>query len=292
MGQMGEEERISTEKQGLGADTAANPSPSMPKGRAVNAKYDEILYWVQRRERRFQMSSGVAYVLFTLLLGGAFGIVFKSNLASFKAAKEKLVLEKEDALKLRDEAAEMLQRKLSDEKSAMEFYREIEAKRDENVVNLYSSLASKQLSASEARFFKKEFANAKTRLATSGMAEGKKLLQHGKYQSALDVLERTLQYNDETDFASAVAHYKGMAFFKLGKTQKAILEFEKALRGRPQEHDIYTSQFMLAEAKATNGELRAARQDYLMFTNNFPDHELAKRAHQKARQIRLQIESP
>ena len=193
---------------------------------------------------------------------------------------------------MRDDAALSLQRKLDDEKTALAFYQEIEAERHENVVKLFPTLAGKQLSSSETRFFKREYAHAKSHLAKTGLAEGKKLLFAGKYQSALDALQRTLEYNNETDFASAVAHYKGMAYLRLNKSKEAIAQFEVALRGRPQEFEIYTSQFMLAEAKATRGELRAARQDYLMFTNNFPDHELAKRAHQRARQIRLQIETP
>ncbi len=217
-----------------------------------------------RYERGLSLNSFVAYVLFTLLLGGAFFLLYRSR-------AERLVVERDAALQSRateraerDQLAAAAEARTRGEDRARRFHELIAAgasKRSE-VIAQYPEVAREALSPVEAAVFRDAVAKARTEIAGAGYAAGVEAIQAQQWKRAAQEFKRAMPYEPEGPRAVQMRYYYGLALHKQGDFQEAAHQLEAALEGGVDRNVGGDIEFYLANALDMLRQLDRAKALY------------------------------
>lgn len=217
-----------------------------------------------RYERGLSLNSFVAYVLFTLLLGGAFFLLYRSR-------AERLVVERDAALQSRateraerDQLAAAAEARTRAEDRARRFHELIAAgasKRSE-VIAQYPEVAREALSPVEAAVFRDAVAKARTEIAGAGYAAGVEAIQAQQWKRAAQEFKRAMPYEPEGPRAVQMRYYYGLALHKQGDFQEAAHQLEAALEGGVDRNVGGDVEFYLANALDMLRQLDRAKALY------------------------------
>ncbi|MCP4444692.1 MAG: tetratricopeptide repeat protein [Myxococcales bacterium] len=250
------------------------------------ARAMEVLAQRQKsRGRAQQLNSFVAYMLFTVLLGGAFYVLYLSRSAAITQARdEALESAKEARARARDLQDSQVERKRS-ARAAAEYYRLIREGRSGDVIAGYDALEELELSETEREVFVDGLKNARAEMVESGFLAGVEAFRRNDFEAATAELRRGLAYSDEGERMAEMRYYLGISLSSQGSQPEAIAELEKAIEGRVEQAGIYDARFHLANTLVKAGDMPEARQAFTKFATKHPNHRFAQMARRKAVQI-------
>jgi TolA-binding protein len=246
---------------------------------------EELVQRQKRRERLLQANSFAAYLLFTLLLGGGFWVLFNSRSGDLVAARDEA---RASAAEAREELRALQDNQLerqAGEVAAVEFYELVRSGRSSEVIAGYSKVEGKQLSPAERAAFEDSVKRARSEIVDAGFMAGVEAFRRGDYEAAAAELRRGLSYGDDGERAAQMRYYLGVSLHRQGEQEEAVHQLELAIAGRVEEAGIQEARFHLANTLMQGGKFEEARDNYLKFAERFPGHRLAQAARRKGAQI-------
>ncbi|MBL4636438.1 MAG: hypothetical protein JKY56_21435 [Kofleriaceae bacterium] len=250
------------------------------------ARAMEELVARQRTKNRFQqLNSFVAYLLFTVLLGTGFTLLYQSRSESLTAARDEALLSaKESRDQARDLQDSQIDRKRS-ARAAADYYSLIHEGRHSEVIAGYDSLAELALSDTERAVFDDGLKRARAKMVETGYAAGVEAFQRNDFEAATAELRRGLTYAEESELSSQMRYYLGISLSRQGSQEEAIEQLELAIAGRVEQAGIDDAEFHLANTFVQHGRLNEASAAFRAFANKHPNHRFAQMARRKSAQI-------
>jgi TolA-binding protein len=237
------------------------------------------------RNRAQQLNSFVAYVLFTVLLGGAFFVLYQSRSAALTQARDEAQTAAQEArARARDLQDSQVDRKRS-ARAAAEYYRLMREGRSGDVIAGYKGLEDLALSETERQVFDDGLKKARAEMVEAGFLAGVEAFRRNDFEAATAELRRGLAYADDGQRTAEMRYYLGISLSSQGSQPEAIEQLEKAIEGRVDQAGIDDARFHLANTLVKSGNLPEARQAFNEFANKHPNHRFAQMARRKAAQI-------
>jgi TolA-binding protein len=194
----------------------------------LSAEIKQVSQRQNRYERGLSLNSFVAYVLFTLLLGGAFALLYRSRASS-------LVLERDTARQERDAAKEhdrqtesAASARATAQEKARQFYELVASGKKSDVIAQYPDVARLALSPVEAAVFRASFEEAKASLTTSEFNAGKDAFANQQWKKAVAAFKRATLYEAPGPRMNEVHYYLGISLYHLGEYQEAASHLDTA----------------------------------------------------------------
>jgi tetratricopeptide (TPR) repeat protein len=241
-----------------------------------------IVAGARRRERTLNLNSFVAYLLFTVLLGGGALLLYRTRVDELVAARDRAVAER-TAL---GERARQLQEEMAgrDEagQRAYAYWKLLhENKRNEAIAH-YAEIQQDKLTPTERELFADGEKSARGAVVDAGYLSGLDAYRAGQLDKAIGDFKRALAYEEEGPRAAQMRYYLGVAQVKTGDAQGSVRELEKALAGRVEQGGIVDARFWLAIAYEKLGQFEQARTELDKFASAAPMSPMAVFARRKS----------
>jgi TolA-binding protein len=246
---------------------------------------EELVARQKHRERLLQANSFAAYLIFTVLLGGGFWLLYNSRAHDLVAARDEAMAAAESAqTQARALQDEKLERKAAAE-AATGFYELVRSGRNSEVITAYEKIEKMKLSPAERAAFEDSLKQARSEIIDAGYLAGVDAFRRGDYETAAAELRRGLSYGDEGERAAQMRYYLGISLYRQGSQDEAVRQLELAIAGRVEEAGIQDARFHLANTLMQAGRFDEAREAYAKFAARFPAHRFASLARRKGAQI-------
>lgn len=239
----------------------------------------------RRRERWMSVNSFVAYLLFTVVLGGAFLMLYRARAGELVRNRDAAVADRELARSRAKALDDELSRRTAGAARAFEYYQTLQSNRRTDAVTQYPELAAVELTPTEKAVFEQGHKKAREEIIDAGYLSGLDAARAGEHAKAITELRRALAYEEEGPRAAQMRYYLGIALVKTGAAKDARHELELALAGRVEQAGAVDARYYLATALEALGELDAARTEYDRFASAAPTSPLALGARRKAMEI-------
>jgi tetratricopeptide (TPR) repeat protein len=235
----------------------------------------------RRRERSHILSSFVAYLLFTVLLGGGFLLLYRSRAGEEVAAKKRA----QDDFKIANERANLLEQELKarDEasKAALAYWELLESGKPDQAIEAYGTLPA-ALTPTERELFASRVKQARGEIVDAGYLAGLDAFRAGKHKDAIPELERALGYEQDGERAARMRYYLGVSYAKTGDAKNAADRLELALVGGVEQNGMEDARYWHAVALEKLGLLEEARTEYDKFASAQPTHPYSVAARRKS----------
>lgn len=236
----------------------------------------------RRRERSFTLSSFVAYLIFTVLLGGAFFFLYDSRADELVAARDRARADQDVAeRRAADLQAELTARDDAAAKAHAYWKLLAEGHRAEAIAQ-YAEVQAAALTPTERAIFAEREKQARAEIVDAGYLAGLDAFRAGAHAQAITELERALGYEQDGPRAAQMRYYLGVALAKSGRHADAATELQRALDGRVEESGVVDARYWLAFALEKLGRADDARAEYDRFAAARPQHALAWAARRKS----------
>jgi tetratricopeptide (TPR) repeat protein len=236
----------------------------------------------RRRSRWLNLNSFVAYVIFTVLLGGAFYFLYLSRARDLVAARDRAVTDRDAATRgLNDATAKLAARDAADAK-ALDAWQLLEAGKRDAATKRLGELANAPLPKLErdmlaARAKQAELVQVDAALKSAGIA-----YRAGKFAEAATTLEAALTLQGAAPRLGDVNYQLALAQIKLGVLDKAVVHLQAAVDAAVADED---ARFQLAGALDRLGQWGKARVEYDKFATAHPQSAWAVPALQRSAQL-------
>jgi tetratricopeptide (TPR) repeat protein len=234
------------------------------------------------RERWMNVNSFVAYLIFTVVLGGAFLTLYRSRARELVQARDAAVIERDEARTRAKSLDETLQKRDAGTKSAFEYFQLLQAGKRAEAVARYGEMDLAALTPTEKAVFEEGHKQAREALVDAGYLAGLDAAKDGDHAKAIGELRRALAYEEEGPRAAQMRYYLGVALVKTREPEKGKRELELALAGRVEQSGAVDARFWLATALEAMGDLTAARTEYDRFASAQPTNPLSVAARRKS----------
>jgi tetratricopeptide (TPR) repeat protein len=240
----------------------------------------------KKRNRWINLNSFVAYVLFTVLLGGAMLFVYRSRVGELEARHAQAVAERDLARAAGPAAAAA-----HDDALAGSLYALVVAGDDAGLVARAGELDGAALTPTERAVLADAVAAARGRLARGGGGgttkaaspgdDGVAKFKAGAWAGAVAPLDRAIAADPDGAGTAQLRYYRGVTAWKLGDHRAAADELERALAGAldAASHD---ARYFLAASLDKLGEADRARVEYDRFATQYPKNSYAVYARRRS----------
>jgi TolA-binding protein len=247
----------------------------------------KIVEGQRRRDRRQTLNSFVAYILFTVLLGGGFLILYRSRASGLEHARKDAVADLEAARKELRAAQGQLQARTTAAARAYAFYQLIRDGKRAEAIASYADVAHLALSPTEREVLADGEKQARARLVDAGFVAGLDAYKAKSYAKAVTELGRAVAYESGGPNSAQLHYYLGVSLVKIGKPGDAIDPLEAALDARIDQAGIDDARFWLAMALEGAGKRARARREYDRVASEQPMSALASAARRRSAQLAL-----
>lgn len=239
----------------------------------------------RRRERGISLNSFVAYMLFTLLLGGAFFMLYTTRAGDLVEARDAALRSREETrARLRALEGDVEARERTSA-TALEYYQLLRDGRHAEVVARYPEIERQDLTPTEAALFASSVEQARNELVDAGYLAGLDAFRAGDLDKATTELRTALAYEDNGPRTAQMRYYLGVALFKQRDHEEAVRQLELAIAGRVEKQGMTDVRYYLAAALDGLGELDRARIEYNRFATEYPRLVLSWSARRRAAQL-------
>jgi hypothetical protein len=244
----------------------------------------------RQRNRWINLNSFVAYVLFTMLLGGGMYVLYRSRVAELEARRGQAVAERDLA-----RAQAQAQAPAHDDATAAALYALVKSGDRAGLLAREPELATAALTATERAVFADAIAAIQTDGAGDGKAaaapaaaaaaatpgdDGIAAFKAGQWAAAAKALERALA-NAPADRVAQLRYYLGASRWKLGQHKAAAAQLGQALAGTLDASAV-DARYLYAASLDKVGAFEQARGEYDRFASAHPQHPLAVYARRRS----------
>jgi len=257
------------------------------------ASLKEVVVRQEKYERGLNLNSFVAYLLFTVLLGGGFYLLYRSRAGQLTAERDAALHKQTEAAE--DAAAvrrELAAREEADRK-AQAFYALLKDGKKADAIAGWPELQKEKLAPVTAQILEEGVARARAEIVDSAFAAGVEAAKGEQWKKAATELKRALSYEDEGPRAAQMRYYYGVALTKQGDYPEAGRQLEAALAAGVEKNVGPDARYYLAMSLELGKQLDRARSEYLKFADTHPNHQWAMWARHKAAEIaRSRVATP
>jgi tetratricopeptide (TPR) repeat protein len=242
----------------------------------------------RRRERSHVMSSFVAYLIFTVLLGGGFFALYRSRAGDLVSQRDRA----QQDLGVANARADALAQEITDRDTAAtaahDYWQLLESKQLDKAIETYGDLPA-ALTPTERDLFAARVKQARGEIVDAGYLAGLDDFKGGKLAEAIPELKKALGYEEEGPRAAQMRYYLGVAEVKTGVSDDGAHQLELALAGRVDESGVADARYWLAAAYEKLGKLTDAKAEYDKFATANPQHPLSVQARRKSAALALHV---
>jgi len=226
----------------------------------------------RRREKSLNLNSFVAYLIFTLLVGAGFYVLYRSRATELVDARDSAQRERDLAVRRADEATTKATAREQADNRAWEVYQLLEAGKRVDAVGKLATLSDLPLSRTERAVLAARAHETQVMEVDAALKSAAAASKAGRFADVIGPLEAALVGEPAGARASAMHYYLGVAYAKANDLVKAInhLQFAVVADG---DHD--DARFQLASALDRSGQYARARGEYDRFATAHPQSQLA-----------------
>jgi TolA-binding protein len=252
---------------------------------SLAASLKEVVGGKSRLERALNLNSLVAYILFTVLLGGGFALLYRTRVDALQGDQIRAMRERDDAVAEAFSLRQAKEKRDEAARKAFDYYQLVRDGKREQAIARYHEIAGADLSQVEAQLFQDAHARARVDLVNQGEAAGLEAFRAEQWKRAAGELKLALTYEDEGPRAARMRYHFGVALHKQGDYQEAARQLELAIAGGAERTVGADARFFLAGALEMLRQLERARVEYLKFADGHPGHPLLGTARRKAAEL-------
>ena len=250
------------------------------------ASLKEVVERQDRYERGLNLNSFVAYVLFTVLLGGGFFLLYRSRADSIGDERDAAIRLREEAEARTIEIEKRLAARDEAQKKAEDFWRLLETGQRAEAIGRYADVARSPLTAVEAQVFEQGVKRARAELVDLSFAEGVEAFKAQQWKRATTSFKRALSFEETGPRAVQMRYYQGVSLVKQGDYAEALRHLEQAVEGGVDRNMAFAdARFYLANALEMLKQDDRAKGEYERFANGHWGHPLTMTALKRARAI-------
>lgn len=226
----------------------------------------------RRRTRNLNLNSFVAYLIFTMLCGAGFYLLYRSRTGDLAETQQQVKKERDAAVKRADELAAKAAARDRADASAWEVFQLLEAgKRADATAKLAASeglaLSRTERAVLAARAHETQVQEVEAALKTAAAA-----FKGGRHGDVIAPLEAALVGEPSGPRAASIHYYLGVAYSKKAVLDKAVTHLELAVAAEKDHEDV---RFHLASALDRKAEYVKARTEYDRFATAHPQSPFA-----------------
>ncbi|MBA3502780.1 MAG: hypothetical protein H0T65_20630, partial [Deltaproteobacteria bacterium] len=221
----------------------------------------------RRRSRWLNLNSFVAYVLFTVLVGAGFFVLYTTRAQELVAARNGAQKERDSAVRRADESSAKLAAREQADKRAWEIYELLEAGKRIEATTKLASLGDLPLSRTERSVLAARAHETQVMEVDAALKAATLAFKTGRHAEVIPQLEAALVGEPVGPRASSMRYYLGVAYAKSAQLDKAIANLTTALAVEADHEDV---RFQLASALDRSGAWGKARVEYDRFATAHP----------------------
>jgi tetratricopeptide (TPR) repeat protein len=245
----------------------------------------EVLSAKERYERGLNLNSFVAYVLFTVLLGGGFYLLYRSRAGRLVSERDAAIARRDQAVQEQKKDRDLLDRREEAGRKAADFYQLLHDGKRVEAIRRHGEVRGLALSEVERKVFEDGVERARQEIVADGWAQGKAAFDTQNWKRATSELKLALSYEEEGPESAKMRYFYGVALHKLGDYQEAAKQLDLAIGGGAERTAGADARFYLASALEMLRQLDRARTEYIRFAEGHPQHNLYWTARRKANEI-------
>ncbi len=228
---------------------------------------------IQRaRTRRINLNSFVAYLVFTVLLGIGFYVLYNSRANELVEAREHADKERDAAVRRADElSAKAVARDEADTR-AWEVFQLLEAGKRTEASSKLTALRDLRLSRTERAVLAARAHETQVQEVDAALKAATASFKAGRYAEVIAPLEAALVGEPTGSRAAAMRYFLGIAYAKGGSLEKSVSYLQAALDADVEHED---ARFQLASALDRSGAYARARTEYDKFATAHPQSQFA-----------------
>ncbi|HEY1549215.1 MAG TPA: tetratricopeptide repeat protein [Kofleriaceae bacterium] len=236
----------------------------------------------RRRSRWLNLNSFVAYVVFTVLLGGAFYFLYRSRARDLVTERDRAVTERDTATRgLTDATGKLAARDAADAK-ALDAWQLLEAGKRDVATKRLAELANAPLPKLERDMLATRAKQAELVQVDAALKSASTAYRAGKFADAATTLEAALTLQGAAPRLGDVHYQLALAQMKLNLLDKAVVHLQAAVDAAVADED---ARFQLAGALDRLGQWGKARVEYDKFATAHPQSAWAVPALQRSAQL-------
>ncbi len=245
----------------------------------------DVVVRQEKLERGLNLSSFVAYIIFTALLAGGFFLLYRSRAGQLVSERDAAVRGRDEALAEAQAARREVATRDQAARKAYDFWQLVVAGKRNDAIARYPEMVGEKLTPTEEQVFKDAVAKARAELVDQGFASGVEAFKAEQWKRAAGEMKKALSFEDDGPRAAQMRYYYGVALVKQGDYQEAARQLDLALGGGAERTVGGDARFHLATALEMLKQPDRARAEYLRFADAHPQNALAWPARRKATEI-------
>lgn len=252
--------------------------------RSLSDSIGQLVAGQRKRERAISLNSFIAYLVFTVLLGGGFFALYRARSADLVSDRNAAAAERDQArTQAQTTAAELAARDQAAAK-AHELYATLRDGEPAEAITGFAALDLESLTPTERDVFTEAVARARAGIVDAGYLAGLDAYQAGDDARAIDELSRALAYASDRERVPTMRYYLGRAHLRAEQNDQAVRQLELALAGSV-EDTLPDARYHFAEALMAAGDAERARLEFDQFVAANPSSPLAWQARRTAAQL-------
>ena len=236
----------------------------------------------QNQRRRQVLSSGIAYLLFVLLIGLGARLSYQTHLEKHKAvqarAEARIAAFEKERAQLKAEVGRWTQI----ERDMLELQSLVNSGRKEEAVSKFSALKRVRFSG----LLEDLVVRFKEEVAREKFEQGVEHFEKGRFDQADRAFVRSLEYLERPSYLGDLLFHQGMSALRLKDFARASSTLRTSLAYKHRRPVLAEARYHLAYAHDRMGEKRTAKDLYFRFYNAHPKHRYAQRAKRRHKALK------
>lgn len=226
----------------------------------------------RRRAKWANLNSFVAYLIFTLLVGAGFYMLYRSRANELVEARDSAQRERDQAVKRAEDLTVKTTARDAADGRAWEVYQLLEAGKRSEAAGKLASLAELPLSRTERAVLAARAHETQVMEVDAALKAAAASFKAGRYGDVVAPLEAALVSEPAGARASTMRYFLGVAYAKSNQLEKATQFLSAAVAADVDQDD---ARFQLASALDRSGQYAKARTEYDWFATAHPQSQLA-----------------
>ncbi|MBL0213363.1 MAG: tetratricopeptide repeat protein [Myxococcales bacterium] len=226
----------------------------------------------RQRAKWANLNSFVAYVIFTVVVGAGFYMLYRSRAHELVEARDAAQRERDQAVQHTNELTAKATARDQADNRAWEVYQLLEAGKRSEAAGKLGALAELPLSRTERAVLAARAHETQVMEVDSALKTAAASFKAGRYAEMIPALEAALVSEPAGARASTMRYFLGVAYAKANELDKAIAALTAAVAAEVDQED---ARFQLASALDRAGQYARARTEYDRFATAHPQSGLA-----------------
>lgn len=221
----------------------------------------------RKRSLWINVNSFVAYVMFTLLCGGAFYYMYQSRARELVTERDRVIGERDEAVRRADDVITKNTAREAADAKALEAYQLLVAGKRDQAAKKLAELTNAPLSKLDRTMLDARAKEADVLQVESALGNAQAAFKAGHYADVIAPLEAALVLEPQGPRAAEMHYYVGVSYAKTAVLDKATTHLEAALAGDVEFED---ARFHLASVLDRAGQWGKAKVEYDHFATAHP----------------------